>query len=162
LNVGAAPAAHATDWGMHITAAEKAKLADIDQLIHGSEIYIPTYSDAACTCYFHVRHSLRSNVCYSVAWLNHKAKNKHHWQYWTDFENGKIIAVPMPQKYIEEMFCDMIGASRAYTKGAFEKDEPLKYFLSHSADWIMDATSKDSLQVLLEKYAGDLSFHIST
>jgi len=30
----------------------------------------------------------KREIGYSIAWQNHKAKNKHHWQYWVDF-NGK-------------------------------------------------------------------------
>ncbi len=56
---------------------------------------------------------------YSLAWQNHKAKNKHHWQYWTDFENGSVLAVTMPQKYIAEMLCDWIGAGKAYNRGSW-------------------------------------------
>ena len=50
---------------------------------------------------------------YSIAWQNHKAKNKHHWQYWTDFDKGTVFAVTMPQKYVAEMLCDWIGAGKA-------------------------------------------------
>jgi hypothetical protein len=91
---------------------------------------------------------------YSVAWLNHKAKNKHHWEYWTDFEKGAVIAVPMPSKYVEEMFCDLIGASKAYNSTAFKRGEPLEYFLSHSGEWVMENGSKEYLKYLLEQYAG--------
>lgn len=65
---------------------------------------------------------------YSVEWLNHKAKNKHHWIYWTDRKDGKEIAVPMPEKYIQEMLCDYIGAGKAYSKGKWSPSEPLRYF----------------------------------
>ena len=54
---------------------------------------------------------------YSIAWLNHKAKNKHHWEYWTDFKEGIPYAAPMPEKYIKEMVCDMIGAAKSYCTG---------------------------------------------
>ena len=56
---------------------------------------------------------------YSLAWQNHKAKNKHHWQYWTDFDNGTVFAVTMPQKYVAEMLCDWIGAGKAYNSGTW-------------------------------------------
>jgi len=54
---------------------------------------------------------------YSIAWQNHKAKNKHHWQYWTDFTDGDLILLPMPPKYVAEMLCDWVGAGKAYNKG---------------------------------------------
>lgn len=65
---------------------------------------------------------------YSIAWLNHKAKNKHHWIYWLDRKDGVEIAVPMPEKYIQEMLCDYIGAGKAYSKGKWSPSEPLKYY----------------------------------
>lgn len=65
---------------------------------------------------------------YSTAWLNHKAKNKHHWIYWTDRKDGKEIAVPMPEKYIQEMLCDYIGAGKAYNKKKWMPTESLRYY----------------------------------
>jgi hypothetical protein len=59
---------------------------------------------------------------YSVAWQNHKSKNKHHWHYWTDIEQGKTYAIKMPGKYIAEMVCDWIGAGKAYNKGKWTVD----------------------------------------
>jgi hypothetical protein len=90
---------------------------------------------------------------YSLAWLNHKAKNKHHWQYWVDFVDGFVISVPIPDKYVEEMFCDLIGASKAYSKNSFDKGEPLRYFLAHVDEWFIEEYSKLFLQRLLEIYA---------
>lgn len=58
----------------------------------------------------------KSKKGYSLAWQNHKGKNKHHWQYWTDFENGEMIVLEMPPKYLAEMLCDWIGAGKAYNK----------------------------------------------
>ena len=65
---------------------------------------------------------------YSIAWLNHKAKNKHHWIYWTDMEDGEWIAVSMPDKYIKEMVCDFIGAGKAYNLKNYTPEEPWNYY----------------------------------
>lgn len=70
----------------------------------------------------------KADIGYSVAWLNHKAKNKHHWMYWTDRKDGKEIAVPMPEKYIQEMVCDYIGAGKAYNTEKWTPAEPLNYY----------------------------------
>jgi hypothetical protein len=90
---------------------------------------------------------------YSIAWLNHKAKNKHHWEYWIDFVDGDMVAVPIPEKYLKEMFCDLIGASKAYSQNRFDRGEPLEYFLAHSDKWFIDERSKNYLQKLLEACA---------
>jgi hypothetical protein len=92
-------------------------------------------------------------IGYSVSWLHHKGRNPHHWEYWTDFRNGPIYAIPIPKKYIQEMFCDMIGASKAYLKGTFNRKEPLVYFLRESPKWTICPESLDYLHKMLEDYA---------
>ena len=65
---------------------------------------------------------------YSIAWLNHKAKNKHHQHYWVDFTRWQVIPVEMPRKYLLEMACDFIGAGKAYNNTTSDLWEPLKYW----------------------------------
>lgn len=51
---------------------------------------------------------------YSSAWLHHKGRNPHHYEYWQDnFDKGGE-PLPMPDKYIKEMLCDYLAAGRAY------------------------------------------------
>lgn len=65
---------------------------------------------------------------YSLAWQNHHNKNKHHWEYWTDFDNkGNVTAAKMPFKHVLEMACDYIGAGMAYEGKDFTKCSPLNY-----------------------------------
>ena len=57
----------------------------------------------------------RETIGYSPSWIHHYHKNKHHFQYWWDEdEEGRIIPIKMPYKYVIESFCDMVGASIAY------------------------------------------------
>lgn len=66
---------------------------------------------------------------YSAAWLHHKGHNKHHWEYWTDFDNqGNIVANPIPRKYIVEMVCDWIGAGKVYSGDKWTQSSPLEYY----------------------------------
>ena len=66
---------------------------------------------------------------YSVAWLNHKGHNKHHWEWWTDFDdNGNVIAYKIPSRYVVEMLCDWIGAGMVYCKETWTQEEPLNYY----------------------------------
>jgi len=90
---------------------------------------------------------------YSIAWLNHKAKNKHHWEYWVDFKNGEILRCPIPKKYILEMACDMVGASKAYLQGKFNKKEPYNYFEDNKKNFIMREDDKIELKMYLIAYA---------
>jgi len=55
---------------------------------------------------------------YSSAWLHHKGRNKHHFEYWTDVstaeDHWKIVGVKMPVNYLAEMVMDRIAASKIY------------------------------------------------
>ena len=56
---------------------------------------------------------------YSVAWLHHKGRNRHHWAYWTDnFSEGTTIYT-MPEKDFVELVCDFLGAAHAYNEKQF-------------------------------------------
>ena len=43
----------------------------------------------------------RQEKGYSTCWLHHKGINKHHWQYWVDFESGQIEFIDPPKKYVK-------------------------------------------------------------
>jgi len=58
----------------------------------------------------------RETLGYSTAWMHHKGRNKHHLEYWYDI-NPKVSEyepVEIPYKYLKEMFCDRIAASKIY------------------------------------------------
>ena len=56
---------------------------------------------------------------YSKAWLHHRGRNSHHYEYWTDgYDNGGH-ALKMPFENALEMLCDYLGAGRAYMKDKF-------------------------------------------
>lgn len=74
---------------------------------------------------------------YSLGWLHHKGKNKHHWEYWLDNANRKsddvvhgITAIEMPKEYVVEMVCDRIAASMNYQKEKYTDASALEYFLN--------------------------------
>ena len=72
----------------------------------------------------------KEEIGYSKAWLHHKGHNKHHWEYWTDFDtNGNVVANKVPIKYVIEMICDWIGAGKVYSKDKWTQKTPLEYFL---------------------------------
>ncbi|MFA6624525.1 MAG: DUF5662 family protein [Bacilli bacterium] len=80
---------------------------------------------------------------YSVICQHHTKINRHHWEYWTDFFVGRILAVNMPYKYATEYVCDVLSASKNYEGKAFKNDDPLKYFLSKKGHYYLtDATSE--------------------
>ncbi len=72
----------------------------------------------------------RRAIGYSVAWLHHQGRNKHHFEYWRDYntETHLIAPVKMPVRYIKEMFCDRIAASKIYLGRDYTQAHPLEYF----------------------------------
>lgn len=72
----------------------------------------------------------RDVIGYSPSWLNHYHKNKHHWQFWLDMEDWpkKVIPVKMPYKYVIEMFCDFVGAGKAYSGDKWTVKSPYEYW----------------------------------
>ena len=52
----------------------------------------------------------------SYAWLHHKGRNSHHYEYWMDnFDNGGLARL-MPKNDFVELVCDYLGAAAAYGK----------------------------------------------
>ena len=64
---------------------------------------------------------------YSAAWLHHKGRNKHHEEYWYDF-NAPIKAPVIPYKYTIEMLCDNLSAGIVYKGKEFTNAYPLWYW----------------------------------
>lgn len=84
---------------------------------------------------------------YSKAWIHHKNKNKHHFEYWIDMcEN--LIPVVMPYKYAAEMVCDRIAAGIVYMGKDWSQDEPLKYFLKEKDLMIINEKMKEFLEAV--------------
>lgn len=74
----------------------------------------------------------REVLGYSAAWLHHKGRNKHHFEYWTDFADGRKAYVKMPAKYFAEMICDRVAACKIYLKDKYTEASPLEYFLTRT------------------------------
>lgn len=73
----------------------------------------------------------RELLGYSPAWLHHKGRNKHHFEYWIDFSmnlDEGLVGNPMPLKYVAEMFMDRIAACRVYKGSAYTDSSPLEYY----------------------------------
>jgi hypothetical protein len=68
---------------------------------------------------------------FSYGWMHHKGRNKHHFEYWTDYNPKTRVVAPvkMPLKYVKEMFCDRVAASKNYMKENYNDGAPLEYFL---------------------------------
>ena len=72
----------------------------------------------------------REDYGYSKAWMHHKGRNKHHFEYWTDYniQANKVMPVKMPLKYVIEMFCDRVAAGKVYKGADYTDSSPYEYF----------------------------------
>ncbi len=70
----------------------------------------------------------REDKGYSLAWMHHKGRNKHHYEYWTDVQGGTYAPVLIPIKYLKESLCDRIAASKVYMKKQYTSSSALEYF----------------------------------
>lgn len=67
---------------------------------------------------------------YSAAWLHHKGRNRHHFEYWNDVSpvTKRYEPVKMPLKFFKEMFCDRVAASKIYQGKNYTDAHPFNYF----------------------------------
>lgn len=87
---------------------------------------------------------------YSAAWMHHKGRNKHHFEYWFDSnEEGKYVPIKMPIKYLKEMFADRVAASKVYQGKNYELGYPLEYLLTHRGKEMLHPESFEKLKYWL-------------
>ena len=96
---------------------------------------------------------------YSKAWMHHKGRNKHHYEYWFDvnLKSNQYEAVKIPIKYLKEMFADRIAASKVYKGKEYTDSCPFDYFVTHTA---IKRMHPESAKIMLEwleklKYNGE-------
>lgn len=91
----------------------------------------------------------REVLGYSAAWLHHKGRNKHHFEYWTDYIGGEKVYIKMPPKYFAEMICDRIAASKIYMKDKYDDSLPLEYLKTKTDRDGMNAETYSDLEYFL-------------
>lgn len=99
----------------------------------------------------------REEKGYSSAWLHHKGRNRHHYEYWIDYSahdvEGGLLPVSMPEKYIVEMLMDRIAASKVYLGEKYNDGSPLQYYRSGKTTPLMHEETRKKLELLLEMLA---------
>ena len=105
----------------------------------------------------------RAEYGYSLAWIHHKGRNKHHFEYWTDYspETKLIEPVEMPMRYVAEMFCDRVAAGKIYNGDKYTDDSPLEYFMKAKHRRVIHKNTSDLLEgllVMLKDYGEDYTF----
>ncbi len=87
---------------------------------------------------------------YSAAWLHHKGRNKHHFEYWRDVDKtGANAPVKMPAKYFGEMICDRVAASRIYLGKNYTNRSALEYFERRTDVGYMHPETAEKLRYFL-------------
>ena len=101
----------------------------------------------------------REETGLSTAWLHHKGRNKHHYEYWIDYDldskDGEhpLTGMKMPVRYVVEMFIDRISASKNYLGDKYEDDSALKYYLKGRGHYIIHPEADALLHKLLQMNA---------
>lgn len=92
---------------------------------------------------------------YSVAWMHHKGRNKHHFEYWNDIDlkSNTYQPVAMPLRYVIEMFCDRVAACKIYRKDSYSDSSALEYYLKGNARSKMHESTADTLEEWLHMLA---------
>ena len=87
--------------------------------------------------------------------MHHKGRNKHHFEYWNDYniEANKALPVKMPLKYVIEMFCDRVAASKVYLKDKYTCKSPYEYFDQGRSRRTIHQETSDFMEKLLKMLA---------
>lgn len=146
-------------------------------LLHDMSKYGWTEFRVGCKYYQGTRspnNAERETLGYSSAWLHHKGRNKHHYEYWYDY--ATIDKTPIiPYKYFVEMVCDSLVAGMTYKGKHWTKEYQLNYWMkvretAHinpkidflltkvytdiSNDGVNKVINKKNLEKLYKKYVG--------
>lgn len=93
----------------------------------------------------------REDKGFSEAWMHHKGRNRHHYEYWTDMnrETRHYESVPMPRKYLVEMVMDRRAACMTYQGDAYTDASAWIYFDRSKEKNLMHPRLRRELEFLL-------------
>jgi hypothetical protein len=88
---------------------------------------------------------------YSLAWMHHKGRNRHHYEYWTDMSRltRNYEPVPMPRKYLVEMVMDRRAACMTYQGSAYTDGSAYEYFARSRERELMHPQTRQELEHIL-------------
>lgn len=93
----------------------------------------------------------REDKGYSEAWMHHKGRNRHHYEYWTDMDprTQRYESVIMPRKYLVEMVMDRRAACMTYQGKAYTPASPLQYLEKSKERLLMHPETLRQLEYIL-------------
>ncbi|MFQ9872681.1 MAG: DUF5662 family protein [Oscillospiraceae bacterium] len=124
-------------------------------LLHDLSKYSPTEFWAGVKYYQGDRspnEAQRLECGYSAAWLHHKGRNRHHLEYWIDYSptgSHQIAGTKMPVRYVVEMVCDRMAASKTYRGEAYRDRDPYDYYMRSRDHYLLHPETRALLEELL-------------
>ena len=97
----------------------------------------------------------RKDKGYSLAWLHHKGRNKHHLEYWIDYSGADakgekgMCGMKMPVRYVAEMFMDRVCASKNYQKEKYTDASAHIYYENSKGYLMLHPDTRALLEYLL-------------
>ncbi|MBE6986407.1 MAG: catalase [Ruminococcaceae bacterium] len=93
----------------------------------------------------------REDKGFSEAWMHHKGRNRHHYEYWTDMNRQTRCyeSVPMPRKYLVEQVMDRRAACMVYQGKNYTAGSALAYFEKSRERELMHPKTRRELELLL-------------
>ncbi|MBR1628958.1 MAG: catalase [Lachnospiraceae bacterium] len=101
----------------------------------------------------------RKETGQSKAWLHHKGRNKHHLEYWIDYNLDKkdrkhpLCGTPMPVQYVAEMLADRMAACKVYQGEKYTRESPWIYYQKGRAHYLMHERTRRQLEFMLKMLA---------
>ncbi len=95
----------------------------------------------------------REAVGYTIAWLHHKGRNKHHLEFWIDYalgEGSQMAGMRMPERYVAEMVCDRMAASKTYRGKAYKDSDPWEYYARSADKYLLHPETRAQLEACLK------------
>ena len=128
-------------------------------LLHDMSKYSPTEFLVGAKYYQGNRspnNAEREDKGYTSAWLHHKGRNKHHLEYWIDYSLNReegLVGMEMPVRYVVEMFCDRMAASKTYHPDTYTDASPLQYYMKGKDRYPLHPNSRALLEKMLTMLA---------
>lgn len=118
------------------------------EFIPGVKYYVGTHSPNELE---------RMDKGYSAAWLHHKGRNRHHFEYWSDYNpvERRVGPVKMPLRYVIEMVCDRMAASKIYLGDKYTDASALEYFVHGKSHRVIHPETSDLCERLLTMLADE-------
>ena len=93
----------------------------------------------------------REEKGYSEAWMHHKGRNRHHYEYWTDMSPASKTyeSVPMPRRYLAEMVADRVAACKIYEGANYTPESALRYLMRSKEKNLINPQTRQELEYLL-------------